>query len=61
MKNFKNPVVLYEELTKRGLFTEAELSLALALMGTSVETLEECLYVRYGYRDLSQLIEEEEE
>ena len=61
MKNLKNAVVLYEELTKRGLFTEAELSLVMALNGTSVETLEDCLWARYGYRDLSQLIEEEEE
>ena len=59
MKNLKYAVALYEELTQRGLLTKDELSLASALIDTLVKTLENCLWVRHSYKDLSQLIEEE--
>ena len=60
MKNFNNVVVLYDELTKRGLFTEAELDLVITLNGLTVETLNNCIFARYGYRDFNQMMEEEE-
>jgi len=49
---------LYNELAFRELFTEEELILITTLNGYSVETLNNCLYVRYGYRSLGQMDEE---
>ena len=51
---------LFDELIERGLFTEKELQLITCINGFTVETLNDCLFARYGYRDLSQMLEEEE-
>lgn len=50
---------LYEELLNRGLFTEAELQLVTDINGYSKETLNSCIYARYAYHNLEQLIESE--
>jgi hypothetical protein len=47
---------IYTELIERGYFTEEELSLITCINGYSVETLNDCIYARYGYRDLDQLL-----
>ena len=52
---------LYDELTERGWFTENELDLVIALNGFTVETLNNCIFARYGYRSWDQFIEELEE
>jgi len=50
---------LWEELVERGIATDEELGLAVALRGVSVETLNTVLYIRTGYRSLEQMAEEE--
>jgi hypothetical protein len=40
------------------LFTSKELELITGMNGYSVETLNDALYVRYGYRSLDQMLEE---
>lgn len=52
---------LYNELIERGLFTEEELNLITCINGFTVETLNDCLFARYGYRSLDQMLEEEAE
>ena len=52
---------LYHELVDRELFTSYELDLVIVLNGLSVETLNKCIYARYGYRSWDQFIEEMEE
>ena len=51
---------LYNQLIDLGLFTQEELELVTCLCGYSVETLNDALFVRYGYRSLDQMLEEEE-
>jgi len=41
------------------LFTSKELELITGMNGYSVETLNDALYVRYGYRSLDQMLEEQ--
>ena len=60
MYETRNAAALYEELIDRELFTEEELQLITCINGFTVETLNDCLFARYGYRDLSQMLEEEE-
>lgn len=40
------------------LFTEAEIQLLTNINGLSVETLNDAIFSRYGYRDLEQMMEE---
>lgn len=47
---------IYTELIEHGYFTEDELSLITCINGYSVDTLNDCIYARYGYRDLEQLL-----
>ena len=49
---------LYNAFAERELFTEDELILITTINGYSVETLNDCLYARYGYRSLGQMDEE---
>ena len=56
----RDAVALYEELVERGLFTEDELNLITDICGFTVETLNNCIFARYGYRSLAQMLEEEE-
>jgi hypothetical protein len=39
-------------------FTPAELELLTSINGYNIDTLNDALYARYGYRDLDQLVEE---
>ncbi len=40
-------------------FTDDELRLITDINGFNLETLNDCLFARYGYRDLKQMLEEE--
>jgi hypothetical protein len=50
---------LYAELLELELFTEEELQLITDLNGYNIETLNNALFCRYGYRNLSQMLEEQ--
>ena len=55
-------MVLYDQLIDMGIATSEELNLARNLVdGSWEEVLNAVLYVRTGYRSLSQMFEEEEE
>lgn len=46
-------------LTEYEIATQEELQLVTAINGTNVETMEDVLYVRTGYRSFAQYAEEE--
>ena len=54
---------LWDYLAEQGVATEEELQLVTNINGFTVETLNDVIYARTGYRDYFQLadIEEEEE
>jgi hypothetical protein len=52
---------LWDKLIDLQLFTEKELQLITNINGYSLETLNDCIYSRYGYRSLSQMLEEDEQ
>lgn len=54
-------IELYETLLDYGFFTYEELKLLTNINGYSIETLNDAIYARYGYRDFEQMITEEEE
>jgi hypothetical protein len=54
-------VYIYETLIERGLFTEEELDLITNINGFSEDTLNDCIYSRYGYRSLEQMDGEEDD
>lgn len=47
---------MYSQLIDYGYFTEEELRLVTDINGNTVETLEECIYARYGLRTMEDLI-----
>lgn len=49
---------IYDLLIELELFTREELNLLTYINGFNMETLEDALYARYGYRDVDQLLEE---
>ena len=49
---------LWDTMTELGIATDEEIGLATALMGRNIGTLELVLYIRTGYRNLSQFLEE---
>lgn len=51
---------LYEMLVDLNMFTEEELNLITCINGFSIETLDACLYARYG-SSVEQFLEELEE
>ena len=57
----ENVVALYDELVSRYLFTQAELDLITDINGLSIETLNDCIYARFGYRSLAQMDGEDDE
>lgn len=60
IKHYNDDVIyLWEQLVDAGYFTDAELELVTSINGFSVETLNDCLYSRYGYRSLEQMEDEE--
>ncbi len=50
---------LWDELLEMELFTEEELKLLTNINGLSIETLNDAIYARYGYRDYEQMKESE--
>jgi hypothetical protein len=58
-KLYSDPVLVYEHLIDQELFTQEELDLATNLNGFNMETLNDCLYVRFGYRSLEQMLDED--
>ena len=50
---------LWAELVERDLFTDKELQLVTNINGFSIETLNDALYSRYGYRDYEQMMMDE--
>lgn len=57
-KDFKDVNALYDELLERDLFTRDELRLITNINGYSIETLNNAIFARYGYRDLEQMMED---
>ena len=51
-------IKLWDTLVELELFTDDELRLLTNINGLSVETLNDAIYARYGYRDLKQMMEE---
>ena len=51
---------LWDTMVELGIATDEEIGLATALMGRNIGTLESVLFIRTGYRSLSQFLEEEE-
>ncbi len=49
---------LWDKLLEHELFTEKELQLITNMWGYNVETLNDAIYARYGYRDYNQMMEE---
>ena len=49
---------VYGYLIDYGYFTEEELNRITNINGYNLEALNDCLYSRYGYRDLEQMLEE---
>ena len=50
---------VWDFLIENAYFTEAELQLVTSINGYSIETLNDCIYVRYGYRSLDQMLGED--
>ena len=50
---------LFNTLIDEELFTEEELQLLTNINGYSIETLNDAIYARYGYRDYEQMKESE--
>jgi hypothetical protein len=47
----------FEEIIERGIATESEIQLVCCINSYSIETLNDIIYARTGYRDLEQLKE----
>ena len=58
MKKELNVNELWDELLERELFTYEELKLLRNINGFSIETLNDAIFARYGYRDLEQMMGE---
>lgn len=52
---------VWDMIEELGIATREEIGLAVALCGTSEETLNKLLYIRTGYRNIEQILEEDEE
>lgn len=59
MKKDLNVNQLWDLLLEQELFTEEELQLLTNINGYSVETLNDAIFARYGYRDYDQMMEYE--
>lgn len=54
-ENHKQYMWLYKELIERGHFKRSELELVCDLMGRNIETLNACIWSRFGARSISQI------
>lgn len=59
MIDFEDIDQVWDYLEDNELFTNAELRLVTCINGYSLESLNECIYARYGYHDLEQMLEAE--
>lgn len=57
-KDFNDVNVLWDALLDGDLFTKGELQLLTNINGYSIETLNDAIFARYGYRDLEQMMED---
>lgn len=60
MKQYEDEVIyVWDKLVDMGLFTDRELELITNINGYNIETLNDAIYSRYGYRSLEQMLEEQ--
>jgi hypothetical protein len=61
IKQYYDDEVLYtwDRLVDADYFTDAELRLITYINGYTIDTLNDCIYARYGYRSLKQMEESE--
>ena len=60
MKQFEDEVIYtWDKLVDMGLFTDRELELITNINGYNIDTLNDAIYARYGYRSLDQMLEEQ--
>ena len=52
---------VWDYLVSSGYFTEAELELVAYINGFRIDVLNSCIFARYGYRSLQQMLEAEAE
>lgn len=52
---------IWDTLVELGIATTEEIGLAVALCGTTEETLNRVLYIRTGYQNIDQFLDEEED
>ena len=50
---------IWDAIVERGIATEEELELITAINGYNEDTLNDVIYVRTGYRNIGQLLDEE--
>ena len=59
MKHYQDDVIyVWDRLVDMGLFTDRELELITNINGYNIDTLNDAIYARYGYRSLDQMLEE---
>jgi len=49
-------IELFDKLIEESLFTEDELRLVTSICGFNRETLNDCMYCRYGINDAEELV-----
>ena len=60
MKYYNDEVIYtWDRLVDAGYFTDEELELVTNINGFNIETLNDCIYARFGYRSLEQMEESE--
>ena len=60
MKQYEDEVIyVWDKLVDMGLFTDRELELITNINGYNIDTLNDAIYSRYGYRSLDQMLEEQ--
>lgn len=59
LKNYDDVNDVWDELLDMDLFTYEELQLLTNINGYSVDTLNDAIFSRYGYRDLNQMMGDE--
>ena len=57
----KRTEYVWDMIEELGIATREEIGLAVALCGTNEETLNSILFIRTGYRNIEQILEEMEE
>jgi len=56
IKYYQDEVIdTWDRLVDAGYFTDKELELVTYINGYTIETLNDCIYARFGYRSLEQM------